>query len=239
MTLYFLLCPPFTAVENMLHWVRSRRALVLGTEPHVDLVLNPLCPGHSLVLQFKKMDSIHAMECSLCAMNIFFLSLHPVEAARLHCDKHVVKMIIETAQLLYTAHWVYESPLLEGAYRKTHPNHPSAVWVRESLTNYNWLCQLGIELCAEYTYRYEKIHKTLGHLHWLADHPPSRLIDIGWTLPRLAMPDEFKHNDPVIAYQQYYAGAKVRLLSYRKRPMPAFLAQAVYMTAGGKSIPAR
>jgi len=173
------------------------------------------------------------------AMNIFFLSLDPDEAARLHCDKHVVKMILETAQLLYTAHWVYESPLPDGAYRKTHPNHPSARWVRESLRNYSWLCRLGLALCAEYSFRYGKIHKTQHHLTWLSAHPPERLVDVGWTLPRLAMPDEFHDKDPVIAYRKYYVGAKSRLLSYTKRLAPDFLAEAVYMTAGGKSIPVR
>jgi hypothetical protein len=155
-------------------------------------------------------------------MNIFFLSLDPSEAARLHCDKHVVKMILETAQLLYTAHWVYESSLPEGAYRKTHPNHPSARWVRESLENYTWLCRLGLALCEEYTYRYGKIHKTQHHLEWLSGHSPHNLVNVGWTLPRLAMPDEFKNNDPVIAYRNYYKGAKARLLSYTKRPTPDF-----------------
>lgn len=172
-------------------------------------------------------------------MNIFFLSLDPDEAARLHCDKHVVKMILETAQLLYTAHWVYGSTLPEDAYRKTHPNHPSARWVRESLVNYTWLCRLGMALCAEYSFRYDKEHKTQRHLLWLSEHSPLDLIDVGWTLPRLAMPDEFKDIDPVIAYRNYYVGAKLRLLSYKKRPVPEFLAKAVYMTAGGKSIPAR
>ena len=172
-------------------------------------------------------------------MNIFFLSLDPDEAARLHCDKHVVKMILETAHLLYTAHWVCESPVPEGAYRKTHPNHPSSRWIRESLANYAWLCRLGMALCAEYTHRYGKVHKTQPHLEWLSTHSPVGLVDIGWTLPRLAMPDEFKHHDPIVAYRKYYIGAKVRLLVYTKRLIPEFLRQVVYMTAGGKSIPVR
>jgi hypothetical protein len=172
-------------------------------------------------------------------MNIFFLSLDPAEAARLHCDKHVVKMIVETAQLLYTAHWVYESPLPDGAYRKTHPNHPSSRWIRESLFNYTWLCRLGMALCSEYTHRYGKIHKTQSHLEWLSTHSPIGLVDVGWTLPRLAMPDEFKDKDPVFAYRKYYVGAKSRLLVYTKRLSPSFLTQMIYMTAGGKSIPVR
>ena len=174
-------------------------------------------------------------------MNIFFLSLDPTEAAHFHCDRHVVKMILETAQLLYTAHWMYESPLPEGAYKKTHPSHPSARWVRESLSNYNWLVQLGLALCEEYTYRYGKIHKTQSHLEWLSHNTPTRLVDIGWTLPRLAMPETLKHLalDPVLAYRTYYVVAKSRLFTYTKRPMPNFIREVTYMTAGGKSIPAR
>jgi hypothetical protein len=172
-------------------------------------------------------------------MNIFFLSLDPYEAARLHCDKHVVKMILESAQLLYSSHWVYESPLPEQAYKKTHPKHPSARWIRESLSNYRWVCRLGLALCLEYTYRYQKIHKTQEHLEWLFIHPPEGLVDIGWTLPRLAMPVEYHHRDPVIAYRNYYLGAKLRLLSYTKRPVPDFKMKVTYMTAGGKSIPPR
>jgi hypothetical protein len=186
-----------------------------------------------------KMDLLGSHKEGSAAMNIFFLSLDPEEAARLHCDKHVVKMILETAQLLYTAHWVYESPLPETAYKKTHPNHPSSRWIRESLANYNWLCRLGLALCAEFTHRYGHTHKTQAHLEWLSTHTPVTLVDIGWTLPRLAMPDEYKHTDPVMAYRMYYVGTKTRLLSYTKRLPPDFLKEAVYMTAGGKSISVR
>jgi hypothetical protein len=157
-------------------------------------------------------------------MNIFFLSLDPAEAARLHCDKHVVKMILETAQLLYTAHWVLSSSMPEGAYRKTHENHPSAKWVRESITNYRWLCRLGLALCEEYTFRYGKCHKTHEHLVWLCEHQPA-LPEIGWTSPKLAMPDEFKSDDPVTAYRAYYTIAKSHLLTYSGRPPPPFLAK--------------
>ena len=92
-------------------------------------------------------------------MNIFFLSLDPAEAARLHCDKHVVKMILESCQLLYCAHWMCGTIMPSNAYKKTHPNHPCAKWVRESQANYRWLCRLGLELCGEYTFRYGKHHK--------------------------------------------------------------------------------
>jgi len=88
-------------------------------------------------------------------MNIFFLSLNPQEAARLHCDKHVVKMILETTQLLYSSHWILNPENLpENAYKLAHKNHPCSIWVRSSITNYMWLASLGLWLCEEYKYRY-------------------------------------------------------------------------------------
>jgi hypothetical protein len=155
-------------------------------------------------------------------MNIFFLSFNPRIAAEHHCDKHVVKMILETAQLLYSAHPVVPA----NGYKKTHVNHPCAIWTRESLDNYLWLCDLGLALCAEYTFRYGKIHKTQLHLEWLSANPPV-LPKIGVTEIRLAMPDEFKRPNPVEAYRAYYIGAKARLLRYSKRSPPDFLAKAM------------
>ena len=156
-------------------------------------------------------------------MNIFLLSMNPREAAESHCDKHVVKMILETAQLLYCAHWVLDPDnLLSNAYKKTHPNHPCAIWVRESVANYRWLCDLGYWLCNEYTFRYSKTHKTETHITWLADNFPP-LPDIGPTPFRMAMPDEFKNEDPVVAYKLYYLGAKQRMLIYSKRTPPPFV----------------
>lgn len=144
-----------------------------------------------------------------------------------HCDKHVVKMIIETAQLLYTAHWVLTpSNVPSFAYKKSHVNHPSAIWVRESIENYEWLCELGLELCKEYTFRYEKIHKTQHHLEWLARNPPFDIPRETMTPLKLAMPDVYKHVDPVVAYQTYYRESKLKqrgIVSYKKRDWPAFL----------------
>ena len=85
-------------------------------------------------------------------MNIFMLDNDTKLAAQYHNDKHCVKMCLEYAQLLCTAR--HESGDSTARYRPTHKNHPSAIWVRESLNNYVWLCQLGIDLCKEYTERY-------------------------------------------------------------------------------------
>ena len=159
-------------------------------------------------------------------MNIFLLDFNARRAAQYHCDKHVVKMILETAQLLFTSHWVLAPEgLPPSAYKKTHANHPCAIWVRESLANYIWLCTLGKELCAEFTYRYGKIHKTQFHLEWLIEHPPLGLLDVGITTLRLAMPDECKHPNAVTAYRTYYRESKRRLLTYTRREPPEFLAK--------------
>lgn len=162
-------------------------------------------------------------------MNIFFLSLSPKEAARFHCDKHVVKMIIETAQMLYSAHWVLNpEDLPETAYKLAHKNHPCSIWVRSSLENYLWLCSLGYWLCKEYQYRYgdHKQHKTQAHLEWLMSHPPKSIISLGMTLPAQAMPDEYKHSDPLVAYKTFYIESKLKqrnIVAYTKRNWPEFL----------------
>lgn len=164
-------------------------------------------------------------------MNIFVLHRHPRLAAKRHCDKHVVKMILETAQLLYSAHHVLgPGELPEGAYKKSHANHPCAIWVRESLSNYKWLAELGWHLCKEYQYRYgeTKIHKTERHIVWLRSNPPSTIPNVPKTRFRQAMPDDYKHDDPVIAYQTYYRESKLRargIVNYTRREWPEFLVE--------------
>lgn len=162
-------------------------------------------------------------------MNIFVLDFCARLAATYHCDKHVVKMILETAQLLYCAHWVVDaSRLAPGAYRKTHPNHPCAIWTRESGANYRWLCELGLALCDEFTFRYGGTHKTRAHLEWLAANPPV-LPEVGVTEIRLAMPDIYKRPNPVEAYRTFYRENKLKLrgiVQYSKRPWPSFLRES-------------
>jgi hypothetical protein len=164
-------------------------------------------------------------------MNIFFLSFSARLAAEHHCDKHVVKMILETAQLLYSAHWSTDpSRVLPTAYKLAHKNHPCAIWTRESLDNYQWLCELGYWLCQEYRFRYgNKTHKTEAHLEWLRGNPPV-LPSIGITTIRLAMPDEYKRPNPVEAYRTYYIENKLKkrgIVRYTKRDAPAFVRTAL------------
>lgn len=142
-------------------------------------------------------------------MNIFYLSRDVTECARYHCDKHVVKMILEYAQLLSTAHRVLDGDFAAsrlGCYKATHVNHPSAVWVRASRDHYDWLVSLFDALCREYTHRYGKHHKCES-MHGLLN-VPENIPEAGWTDPPQCMPDEYKQDDTVQAYRDYIVGAK-------------------------------
>ena len=90
-------------------------------------------------------------------MNIFYLHPDPLRSAEMHCDKHCVKMILETAQMLCTAHRAMdgdENADKEGMYKTAHLNHPSTKWVRGSLLQYEWTYHLFKFLCEEYHYRF-------------------------------------------------------------------------------------
>tara|TARA_R100000664_G_C2745555_1_gene133368 strand:- start:336 stop:794 length:459 start_codon:yes stop_codon:yes gene_type:complete len=152
-------------------------------------------------------------------MNIFYLHDNPKVCSQYHVDKHVVKMILETAQLLSTAHWLSGG---EGPYRATHKNHPSAIWARSNKSNYRWLCELGMELCKEYTYRYGKIHKTQQHLEWLSTNIPN-IPNGKFTQPTLAMPDQYKSDNHIDSYRLYYIKDKSHLHSWKNRKTPEFI----------------
>lgn len=107
-------------------------------------------------------------------MNIFVLSCCAATAAELHCDKHCVKMILETAQLLYT-HLDAIGVRLPAVgdlkpYKPTHRHHPCALWLHGGRAHFYWLLELGLRLCASYTKRYGKVHKTEAHLRHMAKH---------------------------------------------------------------------
>jgi hypothetical protein len=149
-------------------------------------------------------------------MNIFFLDYDTKKCAEYHCDKHVVKMILETAQLLCGTHWIIGS---EAPYKLSHKNHPCAIWTRESLSNYLYLCDLGLELCKEYTYRYGKRHKSQDIIEWCLIHKPN-ISDLGFTTPPTAMPDEYKVESVVESYRNYYVGAKKDFCVWKNRDIP-------------------
>lgn len=150
-------------------------------------------------------------------MNIFYLDRCPTQAAIDMCDKHNPKMVVETAQLLATAHRVIDGDAHaneRGMYRATHVNHPSAVWVRKSVQHYDWLALHLAALLDEYTARFGKIHATSRLLSALSE-PPARLVDNGWEDPPLAMPDDYRGDDAVEAYRAYYSGDKRRFAQWR------------------------
>lgn len=172
-------------------------------------------------------------------MNIFYLHPDPKICAEMHVDKHVVKMILEYAQLLSTAHrildgeeyidassgrrikrWRLEDTIMESVlYKASHINHPSAIWTRQSRENYDWLFCLFKELLQEYTYRYGKIHAT-DRLVYFLRIPPKNIPDGHLTQPTPAMPDEYKVPDSIQSYRNYYVGAKKSFAKWKNRPIP-------------------
>ena len=148
-------------------------------------------------------------------MNIFVLDRDPVKAATMLCDKHVVKMIVETAQMLCTV--AHSNGHINTPYRPTHKNHPCTLWANESKDNWDWLISHGEEMCAEYTRRYGRIHKTQAVIDWCKNSGAGPQKSIGLTPFRQAMPPMYKHPDPVKAYRDYYRGEKSRFAKWRTR----------------------
>jgi hypothetical protein len=125
-------------------------------------------------------------------------------------------MILETAQLLCGVHWIVGN---EAPYKLSHRNHPCAIWTRESLSNYLYLCDLGLELCYEYTYRYGKRHKSQEIIEWCLVNKPN-IEDKGFTEPARAMPDEYKVSSVVESYRNYYIGEKSSIAVWKYRETP-------------------
>lgn len=144
-------------------------------------------------------------------MNIFVLDVNPNHAAMMQCDKHVVKMILESAQLLCTAY-----PDGTAPYKRTHYNHPCAIWTRECIENWNWLLDHAKALSREYTYRYGKLHKTESVLNWLTYNPPTLPTLGNMTAFAQCMPSIYKDPDPVVAYRAYYNGEKQKIAQWNK-----------------------
>ena len=153
-------------------------------------------------------------------MNIFLFCV------KLLFDPHVVKMPLETAQLLYSVWWVNNGSVPVSdltPYKCTHKNHPSAVWTRSAPYHYIWLCKYGLALCKEYTFRYKRVHKCQQHIEKLyalgfpvpskmyVERPPSSVTKYATTgCPRgihwfaLAMPNKYLSSNAHKAYSRYY-----------------------------------
>jgi hypothetical protein len=143
-------------------------------------------------------------------MNIFYLDRDPVKAAQQHYNKHVVKMILEAAQLLCTAHHLSGNPS-DVPYKKTHMNHPSAIWVRSSRSNYLWCYEYMLALGAEYTRRYGKHHLTIAKCRDVLSKVPHAIHVVDFCDPPQCMPDEYKMADAVDGYKKYYEFGKAHL----------------------------
>jgi hypothetical protein len=151
-------------------------------------------------------------------MNIFILDRNPKICAQYHLDKHVVKMPLETAQLLCTAVIEHGGT---AKYKVAHRNHPCSLWARKSRDNFVWLVELGWELCREYQLRYGKVHACLAVINDClikAEHIPEG----GLTDFVQAMPDEYKRLDPVDGYRAYYIGAKTGFAKWKNRKPPSW-----------------
>lgn len=170
-------------------------------------------------------------------MNIFVVDHCPRIAASELCDKHVVKMILESSQLLCTAHHILGSLEPRPTYflKATHGNHPCAVWARKAVGNYDWLAVHNMALCVEYTFRYDKRHKCdrEGLAGWLMVNRP-RNLPAGETPFAQAMPEEFRREDPVAAYRAYYLGAKRSLLAWTEREPPHWVPREWLEEKNGK-----
>lgn len=177
-------------------------------------------------------------------MNIFYLDNDTKKCAEMHVDKHCVKMILEYAQLLSTAHRVLDGsestrlsksgrkqkyyPLADSRdsvlYSATHINHPSAIWVRKSYENYEWLHNMFVDLLKEYTHRYHKFHACERLVNDLCTPPSNIPKGVGFTQPTPAMPDHYKvPGDSVQSYKNYYLGDKTRMFSWKNRPTPVWI----------------
>ena len=169
-------------------------------------------------------------------MNIFYLAEDPKVCAQDHCDKHVVKMILEYAQLLSTAHrvldgketkvlsnsgkryvsnWVLDDSSDVVLYKVAHVSHPSNIWTRASGHHYIWLWRLWHNLCLEYTERYNKTHISWKKLRTYLSIPPQNIQDNGFTPPPQCMPDECKKNDTVQAYRDFYMAHKREFATWK------------------------
>lgn len=169
-------------------------------------------------------------------MNIFVLDNNPEQAVKYLHNSHVVKMTLETAQLICTAQYYSDGVNPDDiVYRKTHYNHPCSIWARESQQNYNWLCSYGYCIAKEYEYRYGRVHKSYArviHDAYLGKRLHVSFPFKGRTPFALAMPDKYKTGDSVESYRNYYIGEKLtqkgnKLSQWKKRDVPAW-AEAQY-----------
>ena len=177
-------------------------------------------------------------------MNIFVLDESPQLAAQMMCDKHVVKMIVESAQMLSTAHRVldgeqytelspnnrrikrWKSPYVlieETLYKASFVGHPCTQWVMENDKNYYWLAEHAYKLCKEYTRRYGKVHKSEDMISLIRFRKPANIAITDSITPfAQAMPEEYKNPNVVEAYRAYYIGEKNGFAEWKNGNVPSW-----------------
>ena len=156
-------------------------------------------------------------------MNIFYFYDCPVLSAQAQPDKMLVKMPLETAQMLCTAHRELDGDEYAdevGLYKRAYWNHPCTVWARESSANYFWLYKHFLALGKEYTFRYGKTHNSVDKLARALFKQPDNIKRIGMTPLAQAMPDKYKNDDPIKAYRDYCINEKHYAKWEKGRAMP-------------------
>jgi hypothetical protein len=169
------------------------------------------------------------------------LDEQPEISAKMMCDKHVIKMILESCQLLSTAHHVLDGDVVvvdtgkrkyktsictrKNICKATMINHPCTIWARETRANYLWLWKHAYSLCKEYTARYGKIHAMESMLMDGLFNPPSNIKKGKLTPFAQAMPEQYKDSNAVIAYRKYYINEKARFAKWKNSSGPEWFVQ--------------
>lgn len=175
-------------------------------------------------------------------MNIFFLDIDPIKCAHYHCNKHIVKMITEHAQMMSMAIWYHDRKQALRLYEKgrimnappevtgkpprtdSHLMHPCTMWVRESRKHFDWLKLMSAEMAHEYYLRFGQFHNPPRHhssyVDCIAHLNSSKIPDSPWESPPQAMPEEFRGPDAAEAYKRLYGLDKIRFARWTVREMP-------------------
>lgn len=151
-------------------------------------------------------------------MNIFILDHEVSKCAQYHGDKHVVKMVLETAQILCSAYHLLTNK--DAPYRLTHKSHPCVVWATSCSENYDYLVELGLALAKEYMYRYGKTHKSEAVIKWCLENKPKGMPLKGSLDFISVVPAHCKSENVVEAYRNYYRIEKSHIAIWTRRPTP-------------------
>ena len=131
-----------------------------------------------------------------------------VKSAQSQDNLRVVKMILESCQILST---VLNEQGLDAPYRSFNPKHPSCLWAAESAANFMNLALHCEAMICEYRERFGKTHKCAAVLNKIVAMFDVDLFPTTKCTPlRLAMPDEFRSDNPIVSYRKFYA-SKPRL----------------------------